>query len=920
MMLGTPTPRRYIRRGLLAFSTIALIGLVLLFGPLIWSAPNAQSHLPRSQRAMAQAGTELDTTADQVYGQANFSSAAAPNPPNNASLNGPAHMMVYISGQVFVADTGNNRVLIWDDLNTYENGDPASMVLGQPGFTSTTAPNPPTASSLNSPSAVDWDDNGNLYVSDTGNNRVLMFTPTSIDSDEFLNFTDGQAASLVIGQSNFTSNAAPNPPTAGSLNHPVGIVLDYYDNLVVADRDNNRVLFFEGPLSTGMIATKVIGHPRDVVGAPFATYGDFFTNTLSITPTETSLNHPTGVAIGAAHDELYVADTGNNRVLVYTASPIDSIADVVIGQPDFGSKTPNANGLSASSLNNPTGIAVDAGDRLLVVDTGNHRVLEYDNPNTSPIANRVFGQGGSFTTNTANTGGLSADSLNAPVGVSTDDDWLDIYIADQGNHRVLEYDQPLVNAVPKVSELYPGTVRAGSASFDLEIWGTGIISGTTIQMNGVTRSEAGTESSDFIAVTLSATEIATPGIITVTLTNPLPGGGTSQPMTLTVYAPLPGDTTADSIMGQAGFTSDAGAFEWVTADSLLGPTSVAIDHTTGRAFVADMQNWRVLSWPSQAALKDGQKADLVIGQPNFGEQDWKNPIVTASSLLYPTAIAVDQSGNLYVADTPNHRVLIYHAPLSNGVAASVVIGQPNFVSNTYLVSPTAASLAYPQSVAVDSNGNLYVADTSNNRVLEFDAPLSTNMAASRVFGQGGSFTTNDPNQGGISAASLNAPLGVVVDSANNLYIADGWNNRVLEYDTPLTGDTTADRVFGQKGAFNTQTSNKGGLSADSLYAPNGLALDAANNLYVADAGNHRVLAYLAPLTKDTTADLVLGQHGNFTANQPNNGGLTASALSNPRGVAVDTAGNVYVADTDNNRALVFLKPIAQHVYLPLIRK
>jgi sugar lactone lactonase YvrE len=373
-------------------------------------------------------------------------------------------------------------------------------------------------------------------------------------------------------------------------------------------------------------------------------------------------------------------------------------------------------------------------------------------------------------------------------------------------------------------------------------------------------------------------------------------------------------------MGQAGFTSNWGEFEWVEADTLLEPSGMAIDRNTGRVFVVDMQNWRVLSWPSQAALKDGQEADLVIGQPDFGEQDWDNPSVTANSLLYPAGIAVDHNGNLYVADTPNHRVLVYYAQLSNGMAASVVIGQPDFISVTQLLTPTASSLLYPRGLAVDSLGNLYVADTENNRVLEFDAPLTNNKAASRVLGQGGSFTTNGPNQGGLSANTLWTPYGVAVDAANNLYVADSNNNRVLEYDTPLTGDTTADRVWGQGGVFTTQIPNKNGVSANSLYFPTGVAVDAAGNLYVADTGNHRVLEYDAALTGDTTADRVFGQHGSFSANQSNNSGLTSDALSGPRGLAVDTAGNLYIADTENNRALVYLKPVPFKVYLPVVIK
>src|SRR5207249_5388741 len=96
-----------------------------------------------------------------------------------------------------------------------------------------------------------------------------------------------------------------------------------------------------------------------------------------------------------------------------------------------------------------------------------------------------------------------------------------------------------------------------------------------------------------------------------------------------------------------------------------------------------------------------------------------------------------------------------------------------------------------------------------------------------------------------------------------------FNNRVLEYDTPLTSDTTADRVFGQGGSFSTTTCNNGGVSADSLCTPVGVAVDGAGNLYVADSHNHRVLEYDTPLTSDTTAERVFDQCGTFVTHACN---------------------------------------------------
>ena len=128
---------------------------------------------------------------------------------------------------------------------------------------------------------------------------------------------------------------------------------------------------------------------------------------------------------------------------------------------------------------------------------------------------------------------------------------------------------------------------------------------------------------------------------------------------------------------------------------------------------------------------------------------------------------------------------------------------------------------------MDAAGNLYVADYINNRVLEYNTPLtltvtpgSGDTVADRVFGQGGSFTSNTCNLGlaNPSASSLCNPVGVAVDAAGNLYVADYGNNRVLEYNTPLTTDTVADRVFGQ-GAASRATPATWAGSAPAACAP-----------------------------------------------------------------------------------------------------
>ena len=257
---------------------------------------------------------------------------------------------------------------------------------------------------------------------------------------------------------------------------------------------------------------------------------------------------------------------------------------------------------------------------------------------------------------------------------------------------------------------------------------------------------------------------------------------------------------------------------------------------------------------------------------------------------------------------------------SAGGSANLVFGQGGSFTSTGCNSdteggnPTADDLCYPSGIAVDAAGNLYVADASNNRVLEYNAPLTNGASANMVFGQGGSFTSNTANKGGASKKSLSYPSGVAVDSTGNLYVADSNNSRVLEYNTPLTNvnGTTANMVFGQDGIFtwigcNSHTTGSN-PSAKNLCYPNSVAVDAAGNLCVADSGNNRVLEYNTPLTIGTTADRVFGQGDSFTSGDCNFGATSASAdsLCSPSAAALDTTtGHLYIADTYNNRVLEY---------------
>jgi sugar lactone lactonase YvrE len=692
------------------------------------------------------------------------------------------------------------------------------------------------------------------------------------------------AADRVLGQPDFLHNAA-NTIDGVSMNTGDQLAVDTSvapNRIYVADEGNSRVLGYSSvdALVSGMPADLVIGQP------------DFFTagcNNGGISAR--SLCVPKGVAVDGAGN-LYVGDASNNRVLVYN-SPFDACsslpcvsagADLVFGQGEnftsggcnnFGSRP------TARTLCNPIGVAVDSASNVYIADNSNHRVLEFNTPlSTDTVADRVFGQAGSFTTNMCNLGGVTANSLCAPIGVAVDAGG-NLFVAEFNNHRVLEYDTPLTT----------------DTTADRVFGQGGSFSQNFCNFQGVT-----------------ANTLCNPDGIKVDSAGNLFVSDYSNSRVLEYNTPLTTDTIADAVFGQAGsFTTQTCNLGGVSADSLCTPDGVGLD-SSGRIYVVDRSNNRVLGYPSGSTT-----ANLVLGQYDFVHRAPNS--VDPSAFYNPYGVAIDATAkpnHLYIADFNNHRVLGYldASTFVSGADADLVIGQPGFFSgDCNSGGVTAAVLCGPAAVAVDGAGNLYVSDSSNNRVLEYDNPFAACSSfpcvggpASRVFGQGGSFTTGTCNLGGISADSLCSPQGLALDGAGNLYVADVNNSRVLEYNDPLNTDTTADLVFGQAGGFTTQTCNLGGISADSLCNPRGVAVDSKGNLYIADYNNSRILEYDTPLASDTTADRVFGQGGGFLTNSCNNGGVGAASLCFPQGITVDGSDSLYVGDVNNHRVLRYNTP------------
>ena len=537
-----------------------------------------------------------DAAASIEIGQASMAAAAATS--TASGLNAPTS--AWSDGtNIYVSENTNNRVLIFNGMPS-ANQPTANVVLGQPDFTSNTANNGGVgASTLDKPYYVSV--NGtNLYVADYTNNRVLVWTtiPTVTQTP----------ANIVLGQQNMNLTTAGGV-TATSMKNPASVMTDG-TNLYVADYTYNRIDIFNAAVpTTDAAATVTLGQPSATQSTANETHF-----------AATAQNFFKVAGINTDGTRLFVADTSNNRVLIWNSLPRtdDQAPNIVLGQPNF---TTIATGKTASSLNAPGALNSD-GTRLFVADSGNNRVLIWSTiPTvTRQPANLVLGQP-AFGVSTANNGGVGASTLDGPQGVSSDGTHL--FVADLTNNRVLMW-----NSIPTVTQT-PASQVLGQSGF----------SGTSANNGGVG------------ATTMSGpSDVQTDGTHVI-----VPDQGNNRVL-IWNEIPTENQQPADVELGQPDFTSTTA--QAVSATSLSSPQGAYSDGT--RLYIDDQTYNRVLLW-NTFPTTNGQAANIVLGQPDLVSKTANNGGVSSGALNTPGNVA--GTGSLiFISDGGNNRVITIPAP------------------------------------------------------------------------------------------------------------------------------------------------------------------------------------------------------------------------------------------------------------------
>lgn len=319
--------------------------------------------------------------------------------------------------------------------------------------------------------------------------------------------------------------------------------------------------------------------------------------------------------------------------------------------------------------------------------------------------------------------------------------------------------------------------------------------------------------------------------------------------------------------GTSGFSGDGTS---ATIAQLNSPAGVAVDGS-GNVYIADQNNARIRKVNSSGIISTFAGTGIGLSTGDGGA-------ATAADIGNPGGVATDGLGNVYIVDVTNHCV----RKVNTSGTISTIAGTGTAGYNGDGINATTAQLNYPSNVAIDGSGNVYIADGNNHRIRKINSSgIISTFAGSGSSGLG--------NGGPATAAQLYIPFGVAVDGSGNVYISDvaAGNNLVRKVNT--SGIINAFAGTGTSGF-----SGDGGAATAAEISPNGISVDGSSNVYIADGLGH--------IRKVNSAGIISSVAGNGTNGYIGDGmAATASELNNPNDVKVDGSGNLYIADFTNNR-------------------
>ena len=603
----------------------------------------------------------------QIAGNSRAGYSGDGGPAVNAQLWAPIGLAVDAAGDVFIADTGNNRVrkVAVNGIITTVAGN------GAPGFAGDGGP--AASAGLSGVAGVAVDSSGNLFIADSGNNRVRKVTTSGVITTVAGNGTAaaaGDGGNAVIAQLSATS-----------------VALDGLGDIFIGATLNYRVR----EVSTTGIITTVAG-----AGTP-----GFSGDGGSARGAQLSVFHQIAVD---PNGNLYIADSGNSCIREVTASGLISTIVGTGRNAYYGDNGP----ASGAALAFPFGVTLDPQGDIVIADTSNNRIRAVF---TDGTIGRVAGNG--QLSYSGDGGTATSAQLSSPQGLALDR-FGNLFVADASNNRVAE-----VMTSGIISTVAGNTTQGFLGDDDLA---------TSAELSTVTGVAADLSGNLFIA-----------------------DSGNFRVR----------EVSANTISTLAGNGNSAFAGNGVPAVSAaLSVGSVAVD-VSGNVVVGDPVNFRV-----RKITTDGN-INTVAGIGTKGYSGDNGPALGAP-LSGVSGVAVDSSGNLFIADSGNN--CIREVSTSGTITTVAGNGAAGFSGDGGLA--TSAQLRNPSAVAVDAAGNIFIADTNNNRVRR----VSTTGIITTLAGNGGASYTGDGGAG--PSATLSLPSGLVITKAGNVYVSDTGNNAI----------------------------------------------------------------------------------------------------------------------------------------------